>query len=88
MNRDNYLSREEFKKFINARDQYAKEKNMSENVKILRNVSWDDLVGWLGKAEAGMHTMWMEHFGIGVVEMQAAGAIPIAHRSAGPKMDI
>merc|ERR1712100_134127 len=52
--------------------QYAKEKNMSENVKILRNVSWDDLVGWLGKAEAGMHTMWMEHFGIGVVEMQAA----------------
>lgn len=68
--------------------QYAKEKNMSENVKILRNVSWDDLVGWLGKAEAGMHTMWMEHFGIGVVEMQAAGAIPIAHRSAGPKMDI
>ena len=67
---------------------YAKEKNMSKNVEILRNVSWDDLVAWLGKAEAGIHTMWMEHFGIGVVEMQAAGAIPIAHRSAGPKMDI
>ena len=32
--------------------------------------------------------MWNEHFGIGVVEMQAAGAIPIAHNSAGPQMDI
>ena len=68
--------------------QYAKEKGVSDNVMVLRNVSWDDLVGWLGRAEAGIHTMWMEHFGIGVVEMQAAGAIPIAHRSAGPKMDI
>ncbi len=29
-----------------------------------------------------------EHFGIGVVEMQASGAIPIAHNSAGPRMDI
>ncbi|GMP23458.1 hypothetical protein CsSME_00001049 [Camellia sinensis var. sinensis] len=29
-----------------------------------------------------------EHFGICVVEYMAAGAIPIAHNSAGPKMDI
>ncbi|KAL9264315.1 GDP-Man:Man(3)GlcNAc(2)-PP-Dol alpha-1,2-mannosyltransferase-like protein [Drosera capensis] len=29
-----------------------------------------------------------EHFGIGVVEYMAAGVIPIAHNSAGPKMDI
>lgn len=29
-----------------------------------------------------------EHFGISVVEYMAAGAIPIAHNSAGPKMDI
>lgn len=32
--------------------------------------------------------MWNEHFGIGVVEYQAAGLIPVAHKSAGPKMDI
>ena len=31
---------------------------------------------------------WNEHFGIGVVEMQAAGAVTIAHDSAGPRMDI
>ena len=34
------------------------------------------------------HCRWNEHFGIGVVEMQAAGAVPVAHDSAGPQMDI
>jgi alpha-1,2-mannosyltransferase len=29
-----------------------------------------------------------EHFGIVVVEMMASGAVPIAHDSAGPEMDI
>lgn len=32
--------------------------------------------------------MWNEHFGIGVVEYMASGCIPLAHDSAGPKMDI
>jgi alpha-1,2-mannosyltransferase len=32
--------------------------------------------------------MWNEHFGIGIVEMMAAGLIVIAHRSGGPKTDI
>ncbi|KAF9380222.1 asparagine-linked glycosylation protein [Podila verticillata] len=36
----------------------------------------------------GIHAMRDEHFGIGVVEYMAAGLIPVAHNSAGPKMDI
>jgi alpha-1,2-mannosyltransferase len=32
--------------------------------------------------------MWNEHFGIGIVEMMAAGLIVVAHRSGGPKTDI
>ena len=32
--------------------------------------------------------MWNEHFGIGIVEMMAAGLIVIAHNSGGPKTDI
>ncbi|XP_048502756.1 GDP-Man:Man(3)GlcNAc(2)-PP-Dol alpha-1,2-mannosyltransferase-like [Beta vulgaris subsp. vulgaris] len=47
-----------------------------------------DLVKLLGAATAGIHSMTDEHFGISVVEFMAAGAIPIAHNSAGPKMDI
>jgi len=40
------------------------------------------------KALIGIHTMWNEHFGIGVVEMMAAGVIVIAHDSGGPRHDI
>jgi hypothetical protein len=32
--------------------------------------------------------MWCEHFGIGVVEGMAAGLVPVAHNSGGPKSDI
>jgi alpha-1,2-mannosyltransferase len=32
--------------------------------------------------------MWNEHFGIGVVEMMAAGLLVVAHDSGGPKTDI
>ena len=32
--------------------------------------------------------MWNEHFGIGIVEMMAAGLLVIAHNSGGPKTDI
>lgn len=47
-----------------------------------------DLVDLLGGAIAGLHSMTDEHFGISIVEYMAAGAVPIAHNSAGPKMDI
>lgn len=42
----------------------------------------------LGRATAGLHSMSSEHFGIGVVEMQAAGVVTIAHDSGGPQSDI
>ena len=35
----------------------------------------------LGGASVGLHTMWNEHFGIGVVEMMAAGLAVVAHDS-------
>ena len=52
------------------------------------NVSYGDLLTYLKSSKVGLHTMWNEHFGIGVVELMAAGAITIAHNSGGPKVDI
>lgn len=68
--------------------QLAQELSIEEYVAFQLNAPFSDLCQWLGEATAGLHTMWNEHFGIGVVEMQTAGCIPIAHNSAGPKMDI
>ncbi|CAI9088077.1 OLC1v1022312C1 [Oldenlandia corymbosa var. corymbosa] len=62
--------------------------NVAEDVEFHINVMYSDLVMLLGGAVAGIHSMTDEHFGICVVEYMAAGAIPIAHNSAGPKLDI
>lgn len=51
-------------------------------------VTYDELKCHYSTAVVGLHTMWNEHFGIGVVEYMASGCIPLAHDSAGPKMDI
>ena len=52
------------------------------------NVSLPELLELFGRASVGVHTMWNEHFGIGVVEMLAAGLAVVAHRSGGPALDI
>ncbi|KAG0347612.1 asparagine-linked glycosylation protein [Podila humilis] len=61
---------------------------ISNNVKFVINAPFSDLQAWLARAKIGIHAMLDEHFGIGVVEYMAAGLIPVAHDSAGPKMDI
>jgi alpha-1,2-mannosyltransferase len=66
----------------------CKEMNMEENVTFVINASFEELVGWLSRAKVGLHTMWNEHFGIVIVEYMAAGLVPVAHNSGGPKMDI
>ncbi|XP_074276655.1 GDP-Man:Man(3)GlcNAc(2)-PP-Dol alpha-1,2-mannosyltransferase [Silene latifolia] len=75
-------------------DRLQKLKDMAVDLKVEnyvefhKNILYKDLVKLLGAAIAGIHSMTDEHFGISVVEFMAAGAIPIAHNSAGPKMDI
>lgn len=66
----------------------AVELNVSDSVQFVLNQPFPVLKQWLGRASVGLHTMWNEHFGIGVVEMMSAGCITIAHCSGGPRSDI
>lgn len=53
----------------------AVELGVEERVEFVVNCSYDELKGWLGRASVGLHTMWNEHFGIGVVEMMVRGVL-------------
>ncbi|KAJ6247744.1 GDP-Man:Man(3)GlcNAc(2)-PP-Dol alpha-1,2-mannosyltransferase [Anaeramoeba flamelloides] len=64
------------------------EKKLQDSIQFRVNVSYQELLNWLQRAIAGLHTMRDEHFGICVVEYMANKVIPIAHNSAGPKLDI
>ena len=59
-----------------------------EDVEFVCDASWSEILKWLGKSSVGVNAMWNEHFGIGVVEYQAAGLISVVNNSGGPKEDI
>jgi alpha-1,2-mannosyltransferase len=66
----------------------VKDLGLEESILFCVNQPYSVVEEWLAKASVGIHTMWNEHFGIGVVEMMSAGLITIAHDSGGPKSDI
>jgi len=68
--------------------EHCKQLEISESVQFEINISYETLSSWLSRSMIGLHTMWNEHFGIGIVELMAAGVITIAHNSGGPKEDI
>ncbi|KAI8050838.1 mannosyltransferase [Syncephalis plumigaleata] len=73
---------------IDALKELADKLDIKDNVEFVVNAAYDVLLDRLSNAMIGIHTMWNEHFGIGVVEYMAAGLVPVAHNSAGPRMDI
>lgn len=66
----------------------ANELSIKDRVEFHLDASWPEILEWLRKASVGVNGMWNEHFGIGVVEYQAAGLISVVHDSGGPKLDI
>lgn len=64
------------------------ELNIKDRVQFHLDASWPEVLDWLRRASVGVNGMWNEHFGIGVVEYQAAGLISVVHSSGGPKLDI
>lgn len=63
-------------------------KGVKDRVVFVCDASWPEILLWLGRAWIGVNAMWNEHFGIGVVEYQAAGLVSVVHNSGGPKLDI
>jgi alpha-1,2-mannosyltransferase len=64
------------------------ELHMNTHVEFHLDASWPEILEWLRKSSVGVNGMWNEHFGIGVVEYQAAGLISVVHNSGGPRIDI
>jgi len=66
----------------------AHELKIEDDVQFICDASWNEVLDWLEKSWVGVNGMWNEHFGIGVVEYQAAGLICVVNDSGGPKADI
>lgn len=66
----------------------ANELQIKDYVEFHLDAQWSEILDWLSRASVGVNGMWNEHFGIGVVEYQAAGLISVVHNSGGPKRDI
>lgn len=66
----------------------AHELKIKDNVEFVCDASWPEILNWLRKSSVGVNGMWNEHFGIGVVEYQAAGLVSVVNNSGGPKEDI
>lgn len=61
---------------------------LDDVIEIPDNVSFARKQQYLSESVVALHTMKNEHFGIVIVEFLASGAIPVAHKSAGPLLDI
>ena len=66
----------------------AHELKLKDKVEFVCDATWPQVLSWLRKSSIGVNGMWNEHFGIGIVEYQAAGLISVVHDSGGPKQDI
>ena len=66
----------------------AHELKIKDDVEFICDASWPQILDWLRRSWVGVNGMWNEHFGIGVVEYQAAGLVSVVNASGGPKIDI
>lgn len=53
----------------------AEELGVKDCVQLRKNVGWDELRRLLEQSAVGLHTMWCEHFGIGVVQMMVRSSL-------------
>lgn len=77
----------DYERLKNMQD-LTKHLSLENSVEFKVNVPYNELLELYKDASIGIHTMWNEHFGIGIVECMAAGIIMVAHKSGGPLLDI
>jgi alpha-1,2-mannosyltransferase len=73
---------------VDALKRLVRDCNVQDAVEFSINPPYSELQDSMRTASMGIHTMRQEHFGIGIVEMMAAGLLTIAHNSGGPQTDI
>jgi alpha-1,2-mannosyltransferase len=78
----------EDEELVNKLKKQASLLGIEDNVDFVINAPYSQMLEYLRISSIGLHTMWNEHFGISIVEMMAAGLVVVAHKSAGPLMDI
>ncbi|MCJ1279103.1 asparagine-linked glycosylation protein [Puttea exsequens] len=66
----------------------ARDLNIDPLVTFACDAPWSDVLDYLATSWVGVNAMWNEHFGIGVVEYQAAGLVCVVNDSGGPKADV
>ena len=76
------------KKKVYALRLLAHDLKIEDNTQFACDAPWPSVLDWLRRSWVGVNGMWNEHFGIGVVEYQAAGLISVVNDSGGPKADI
>ena len=63
----------------------VKKFGLENRMRILTDVSREELKAVLAKAKVYLHTTIMEHFGMSIAEAMAMGCLPIVHNSGGAK---
>lgn len=61
-------------------EELIKQLSLESSVEIRHNLPYPELIRTYQTASIGLHTMWNEHFGIGIVELMAAGLIMVANK--------
>lgn len=70
---------------LNLLTKSIKKLGLSKRVKILLNITRDQLKQMLLTSRVYLHPTINEHFGISIVEAMALGSIPVVHDSGGPR---
>lgn len=69
--------------YFNRLREILRKEEMEDRVRLLPNLSFEELINSIATSSVYLHTMKGEHFGISIVEAMAGGLIPIVPNEGG-----